>query len=483
MPITATTVPLLIVIAFLWWRTRGQILSIVLFVSVFDAASALNIGSLGVAPWTFALAICLGLKLLRGHRPFHPIRGVNVAAGNALVLFIAYALFTSFVYPFVFQGVPVISSHDVAPVPLSWSIANFAQACYLIAAVVIYLLAISSSREELRSALQWYIRGCIVASCFSFYQLANAVFHIPYPSAVLYSNKSHMIYGAYMIKGMWRLNSTFSEASAMAMYMSIGLALLGWEMAVRRFQLRRTLCFLLILTAHLFTISSLGYATLGFLMVAGISLYGLHCFRQKGLSSVKLIILIGLLCAGGTLVLLTDAGKTVNKVVNSVLLDKTNTESYRARTASNIAALNTASHTYYMGAGWGSVRASGLLYILLGNVGIPGLLLFALSLALMCKPLFERRKTVPADQADSFERSLLAMFTAVLGLAIAGAEPVAPILWALFAIATAARQTVDSATLIAPAASQTTSVEYPHLTVPNHFPVLSEDMPRHGLSI
>jgi hypothetical protein len=438
MSITPTTIPLLLLIAFLWWRTKGEILSIVLFTSIFDAASAIDIGKMGLSPWIFALALGVGLKLLLGHHPLRPIIGTNTAAWHALVLFIVYAFFTSIVFPVIFRGSLVMSSHDTAPAPLAWGAANLTQMCYLLAIIAICALALYGSRANLHSGIQWYIRGCIVASLFAIYQLANAVFHIPYPAELLYSNKGHVIYPAYMIKGMWRLDSTFPEASEMATYISIGVALLGWEVAIRPFQLRRTCYFLLLVWALLFTMSSLGYATLLFLIVGLTALSAFHSFRRKGLSSAKLLILLCLVCTGSTVCTFTDAGNTADKVIRLVLLEKTDTSSYRERTSTNAAALDTAFHTYYMGAGWGSVRASGLIYVLLGNIGIPGLLLFAVVLALTFKPFFERKSIYSELASDHYKRSLFGLLTAIFGLAVAGAEPVAPILWFLLASGIAA---------------------------------------------
>jgi predicted Co/Zn/Cd cation transporter (cation efflux family) len=96
------------------------------------------------------------------------------------------------------------------------------------AVVVVFLLAVSSKRKDLEDALDWYMRGCVTAAIVAVYQLANAITHIPYPDAVLYSNPSYVIYRAYKINGLWRLNGPFTEASDMAGAMVVGLALVGW---------------------------------------------------------------------------------------------------------------------------------------------------------------------------------------------------------------------------------------------------------------
>jgi hypothetical protein len=301
---TATTLPLILLILVLWRFTKGQTLSLVLFTSVFDAASALNFGAMGVSPWLFTLVTVLAVKVLRGHRPFQLIPGINLIALKLLVLFLIYAAWSGLVYPFVFHGATVLNSHYSSPVPLSWGISNLSQLCYLLAAAVVYFCALGSSREELESALHWYVRGCVLAAFFAFYQLANATHHVPFPSAILYSNPSHVIYPAYMINGVWRVNSTFTEASDMATYLAPGVALLGWDVLIRPFNLGRFFCLILMIASLILTVSTLGYLSLTFLLVAAPVLYGYHTLRKRALAPATLTIAL-LICGIGTCLYLT----------------------------------------------------------------------------------------------------------------------------------------------------------------------------------
>ena len=445
---TVTTVPLILLFALLWRLTGGQILAMVAFVSVFSAASALDFGSLGVSPWLFVLGAGLVVKFIQGHGTYRLTPGLNRTALWLVMVFLAYASWTGIAYPLLFAGTPVVRT--VAEEPLAWGMSNFAQLCYLLAAAVLYLLALGSTRAELRLVLRWYVRGCIVASCFAMYQLANAVTHIPYPSEVLYSNKAHVIYSAYMINGVWRLNSTFSEASEMAGVLIVGVALLGWDMVTLPFRITRMLSLVLMLVSLLMTVSSVGYICLGFLVLIGSAL-GIRYVVKQGSLSIQRVI-FALLLMLGTLTVFTlqpAARDTVGKVIQSTLLEKQNTESYRNRTLTHSAALHTLENTAYMGAGWGSARASGLLYVLLATVGIPGVVLFLAFLGALVLPLFRaKRPASPAlqlatsEQGQQYEQALLGLCVLVLSLVVAGAEPVDPVLWILFGIATVARAPV-----------------------------------------
>jgi hypothetical protein len=437
---TATTIPLILVILLLWRFTKGQTLSLVLFTSVFEAASALNFGGMGVSPWLFTLVTVLAVKVLRGHRPFHLIPGINVVALKLLLLFLIYAAWSGLVYPFLFHGATVLNSHYTSPVRLSWSMSNLSQLCYLMAAAVVYFCALGSSRQDLESALHWYVRGCVVASLFAFYQLANATHHVPFPSSILYSNPSHVIYPAYMINGMWRVNSTFPEASDMATYLAPGIALLGWEVLMRPFNVGRLLCLILMIASLILTVSTLGYLSLSFLLVAAPVLYGYHAFKKRALAPGTVMIALLFFGMGTCLFLTTNISATVTKVIKGVILDKTDSVSYRERAQSGQAALETASETYYMGAGWGSARASGLIYVLMGNVGIVGSFLFVAFIASLFVPMLHDNHACRGSASTySYEKALLALMVILVGLIAAGAEPVAPILWALFAGATAGK--------------------------------------------
>jgi O-Antigen ligase len=434
---TATTVPLLVLIAVLWRLTNGELLSIVLFVSMFGAASALNFGGSGVTPWIFALVVGGLWKLLKGFPRPRIIPGVNITAVRLLAAFIVYSVWTGMIYPFLFHGVPVYPAHnvDVPVVPLSWGTANAFQILYLMAVATLFLLALSGTRKTLDSAIEWYVNSCVIVSLFAIYQLASATLHVPYPSSVLYSNPGYVIYPAYKIGGMWRLNSTHTEASAAGSYLSIGIALQGWKVVTTSLRWRSAFSLLLMLGTLFLTQSSTGYLAFIFTLTIGILLYLRKTFRSREISRKVLIVVVLGAIAGSVLFLTTSAPELVNKAIHSVLLDKKDSSSYRDRTASQAAAMQTARDTYYMGAGWGSVRSSGLKYQLLGTVGIPGFLLFCLFLGSLFIPLFLKGKG--HARGDLFERSLFGTAVCLVGLVAAGAEPVSPILWALFAACSA----------------------------------------------
>jgi len=434
---TASTVPLIILLMVLWRLSRGELLSIVLFVSIFGAASAINVAGAGVAPWTFAMAIGIVVKALRGFPRLRIIAGCNVAAVRLLLVFVCYAIWTGMVHPFLFHGITVLSAHGGAQ-PLHWGTANLFQIIYLIQLVTLYLIGIFSTRATLQSAMKWYVRGCLVISFFAFYQLANAVLHIPYPSSLLYSNPVYVIYPAYKINGMWRLNSTLTEASSMAFYLSVGIALQGWRVLTEPLRWCSSLVLPILVVSLLLTQSTTGYLCLIFILaVAGI-LYGIYLLRRGRIPRAIFIWFVLFAIVGTVMFATTSAPAVVQKEIKSVLLEKENSASYRERTAANVGAMQSAEQTYFLGAGWGSLRCSGIVYMLIGTVGIPGLLLFVTFLASLFVPLLSKRQAF--SRSWLYEPALFATVVCVFAMALAGAEPVLPILWVLFAAASAGPQ-------------------------------------------
>lgn len=431
---TYTTVPFLILLVLLWRWTRGNVLSIVAFTSIFDAASVLNFGALGVSPCLFALLVCLPLRIAQRRQRTVVSSGINRPVLYLVLAFFACEALSALVYPFLFSGIPVLHLTDT--IPLHWGMPNLAQLCYAGAAAVVFILSITSTRDEISEALTWYVRGCIVATFFAFYQLANATLHIPFPDAILYSNTGHAVYHAYKINGMWRLNSTFNEASAMAGSLIGGLAILSWDLIKNQLSFSRACQFAFMLLAILLTLSTTGYLCLAVLATLGTLIFARHLFTTGGLSGIKFTVLFLLLAAATTVFFASSSVRgTASKVISSVVLDKKGTDSYKARQESHDFALNTLRDTSYLGAGLGSTRASGLAFTLLAGSGVPGFSLFVLAyLTLLSRLLLKSRF---ASQYDDglLQRSILGLTLLLTGMFIAGTEPIQPALWMLFAAA------------------------------------------------
>lgn len=430
---TLTTLPFLLLLVFLWRWTRGNTAAIVAFTSIFDAASVVNVGALGIAPWLLALAICLPIQWFQGRLHSRVAAGsVNRVGVYLLVAFVLFAAVSGIALPVVFQGVPVLQLME--QVPLHWGMPNLAQLCYLGAACVVFFVTLTSTPDEIADVTKWYVRGAITAAVIAFYQLASATTHVPFPTAILYSNTAHTVYHAYKINGIWRLNSTFTEASDMAGSLVPALAMLCWDWAMKQHSWKRTLSLGMLFVSILMTLSTTGYLCIALLVAFALPVWFWQFAMRRRLDGPKLAI-IALSAVGLCAVFATAPGarEATRKVLNSVVLNKTETESYRDRTQSHTDALETLQATDYLGAGWGSTRASGMAYTLLEAIGIPGTALFALACGAILLPIVGGAKSVLPEASSG--RTALAILMSLTAMLLAGSEPIAPVLWILFAAA------------------------------------------------
>jgi hypothetical protein len=433
---TASTLPLLALAAYLWYRAKGQLLPVVMFLSIFQAASVLNLGiggfEIGIAPAHFVLILAL-VKRLSVRTPLQSgAEKPSYAAMLLLTLFVGYAAVSVFTNPFLFRGVPVTNPRAGWDVPLQWAPGYLTQLCYLLLSFALYLAATyRTSRDELGRSLNWFIAGIVCASLIAFYQVAALKTGIYFPGSLFYTNPTHVIYNAYEISGLPRANSTFTEASMAAFAMSVGLALVVWRFASGAAAPRSALFAALISGALILTASSTGYLCLAYVLVVGAWLYMFRWNSHRDTGKLKIVMGIPVLVLLAALLAVPAVRQGLMGAVHTVVLDKTESFSYRQRSLMDGRALDTAAATYWLGAGWGVCRASSFLPTLLGNVGVPGLLLFSGFCICVFLPALRPRRVLPAVHGAV----LFALSTALLALFLALPDAVDPMLWLLFALA------------------------------------------------
>jgi hypothetical protein len=310
----------------------------------------------------------------------------------------------------------------------------------MLLSLLLLFLTVVSEAHELPVAIVWYLRGCITAAFFAVWQLLHAALHVPFPDSILYSSAAHTIYHAYKIGGVWRLNSTFTEASDMAGSLIGGLAILVWDYLHLPFKSGRLAAVLALVASILATLSTTGYLCLAMLAFVAALLATRRLCQQRSISRKKLVVSL----IGATVCLLAFTfspvlRSTSTKVMNSVFMDKQNSDSYKASKESDQHALLTLRETMYLGAGLGSERARGLIYTLLAGSGLPGVLLFAVAFAallvasLRASPRASWRSLhgAPQSRSPGIVLGLTLIFAAMV---VAGNEPFYPIFWLLFGV-------------------------------------------------
>jgi hypothetical protein len=430
---TLSTVPLSLLAIYLCYRSQWQILPVMMFMSVFQAASLLNLmgGGIGVGPG-YALLLVTLVKTCVFDRNKPQPRKTSSAAAIFLVLFTLYAGTSAFINPWLFYGVPYTNPKIGFNVPLRWETGHLNQLFYLILSVALFfVVSRRCSLAELQRSVRWFVGGCVLASVIAIYQYTCLRTGLPFPSDFLYTNTSYGTFSAYEIGRFARINSTFVEASAAGLFFPPAMALTAWRMVIRP-NWKDAVYSLVILTGLYLTISTTAY--LCFFFLACLSVFIL--FRNwKARSSVrmnKLVLSAGICILFVGLMAMPSARTWTSDLLNTVIFGKTQTFSYEQRTEMNDDAVQTAASTSWLGAGWGVCRASSLVPTMLGNVGVPGVALFAAFLAQVFLPLWRaKRQSLVLKRPAIFAASVV-----LVGLLVAGPELTNPPLWVFAAIAT-----------------------------------------------
>lgn len=431
---TLSTVPMLLLGVYLWYLAKGQFLPVAMFMSVFAAASVVNLGvgglQIGVQPAFVTLLLALGARFF-GRRPRKIKSGIPLKSTTFLIaLFVTYATVSAFVNPLLFSGTPITNAKLGGEVPLMFELGHLNQLAYLLLSFAIYLVAAyRTPSAELTKSLNWFIGGAVLAALIGFYQFAALKMGLPFPRDFLYTN-TYVMYDAYEINGFTRVNSTFSEASALAFCLTIALALVLWRFLSGSVSQRNVIYAGIIVTGLILTLSTTGFVCLTYLLTVAGCRYLFHWVGNERARLAKLLLAFPALVVALTLLAVPAANESFVKLMHTVILDKRETTSYQERTRMNDDSLTTAAATYWLGAGWGVCRASSFIPTVLGNVGLPGaVLLFAFWLKLIWSGFRNGNMRRPVHGAVVF-----ALGAVLVDLAVAAPEIVSPIIWLLFAL-------------------------------------------------
>jgi hypothetical protein len=436
MSFTLSTVPLLLLSLLLCFRAKGQLLPVVMFMSIFQAASIVNLGGagaeMGIGP-SFLLVLVVVIKKLCSPTEI----GVSLnqplkSTGILLILFTAYATLSVFLNPVIFQGVPFTNPKFGFQVPLQPNTNFLTQLVYLLVSVGLYFVAAyKTTPAELAKSIDWYVGGAVLAAGIAMYQFIGMKTGLPFPSDYLHTSPTFQMFEGYEINGFPRMNGSFTEAAAAAFCFTSALSLAVWKLLTGFTSLRNVLSALILFIGLMLTISTTGYICLGYiLLVAGV-VYLIHWTGSSTARSNKLLLAIPAFIVLLVIAVNPRFQESFMSLIHTVVLDKTKTFSYEERTQMNDDALATASQTHWLGAGWGVCRASSLFPTMLGNVGLPGGILFVLMIGQVLLPILKRRGIkLPIHGAVLFS-----LGTVLLNLGISMPEIGAPVIWMFLAVA------------------------------------------------
>lgn len=380
-------IPLVVIAAF---GGVTRLISLLILLSVFQAAAVLNVGDIvrvnPLIPY-YAVVVVILLFALAGLLIEHRVRLPKTLGLFCflLILFTIVAALGALVLPHLFSGIGVYSPragiddqyHNLTA--LSPSLSNLAQVLYLVLNVLLVLYAVMrvhNGRSIARwvSAIHW---SSALAVTIGYYQLVAYYAHLPVPYSFLYSAGGRAQGFAEMASEMKRVNSTFTEPSALAAFLVSYVTFVSvlWLQG-RREKYPLLLGVAAALLAVLST-SSTAYVGLALLIIGLFLRYGLApLIVQAKMHRKALVLFVSVFLCVGIMAVVIGSIRGGDTALLSETIYKGGSLSYVHRTASDINAIVLLKTTFGLGVGLGSDRPSSFAALLLSNTGVIGGVLF-----------------------------------------------------------------------------------------------------------
>lgn len=387
----------LVVIAVGIWCQFGSfqraLIATVLF-TIFEAADAADLPALGGASITpaklFMLFLVLRVVSMRGgfgalYAELSPRRVLFL-----YFLLLLWAVPSAILLPRLFQGaVQVFSLErsviDDGAVSLRPSSGNITQTVNALGSLATAVLVSALARRPggYAAALQALLILTGLNLGFAVVDLVTAATHTGFLLDVVHTGNYAFLTDDESA-GLKRISGSFAEASAFATF-SLDLLAVNLTLFVLRVRPRLTGFYsLALLLFLLLSTSSTAYAGLAVFALAFVAYAAWSLLVGGNARAFKILVLLGLaatffVCA--TVVLAPEFAAAAWNVIDVSVLQKSQSDSAIERGSFNILAGKLFFDTYGLGVGLGSTRTSNYIYLLLSNLGVVGVTLFAVFIA------------------------------------------------------------------------------------------------------
>ena len=394
---------------------RAGVVAVMAVATGFNDSAFLNIG--GISLTSFYVGSILYAVITAFYFLQHPRPPKN--RGVAPLLLLAYAGLITLVSPGVFAGLPVFASNQGLDTQaqaglskLGYSASNLAQTVYLLLNVVL-LYTIDTAIPKLRTMIDVGIGiGASVALIVSVSQPWSETW-----ANEFFRNSDRNFYSIMDV----RAAGQFSEPSHLALFSTIAI---GWWLgaALERGSRSRIAWLMLPVAIANFALSAAGTGYAGALgILVGVILIAL---RPSIVSDVKVVAPRRI---AGVLVLILPALAFLPRLIawaSDYVTGKSLSESAATRSQADDNAVSVLWQTFGLGSGLGSNRASSLLLMLLGMVGIIGTALYLVIVFVALREGFRDPQLISA---------FLGLTGGLSALFVSGADLANPLTWMLIA--------------------------------------------------
>ncbi|MDP9954610.1 hypothetical protein J2X97_000247 [Epilithonimonas hungarica] len=370
------------IMIFLLFKPTQYLVSALIFSSIFQATSVINISGRGIQPF-FITELFFILKFLFAQKNFKSIRIDRTSRG--LFLFLLVCIVSAGFYPEIFRGIEVYPGNlgidenvEFGGAHLSYSSSNMIQSIFLAVHVItfymIYLKADVIDTQFIWKSIIITVCTFIFLGFLQYLHLLNP--SVPYPSSFIFNNEVFENKDSFSVDGqlgITRMAATFTEPSIAGAFIAASF----WAFFPQK-GLKFRCITLLLFICLIFNLSSTGMVT----FLAGAIVYT-FIFKRKILIWVALSICI--------VYYVIISVPSLNFILNGILLDKLNTGSGINRSSADLFSWNLFLDTYGLGVGLGSHRTSSFLFNTLSNIGFLGSLLWVIFISRLLKPLFKVR--------------------------------------------------------------------------------------------
>ena len=291
--------------------------------------------------------------------------GVNVLdrADAFMIMLTVIGVAGAVLLPRLFSGEMPVTQSSLGYSPLAPSGKNYIQATYMVANVFLYFLV---SRSIGRGVIT--LSDCVrtlavwtwVVIGLGIYQVLGSFAPLPWPNALINSNLAYSQLFMQRMLGLYRMSSTYTEPSVLAMHLVGLFALFGPG-------LRKAGLAAAIVGCLLISTSATAYAGLALFAVIYMAWTG-KTFTTRVLAT--LLFLAGIAFA----VVLSTQLNLESLSVGKLVAAKMHSSSGTNRSFMDLVALEAFVKSMGLGIGIGSTRASSFLVTFAACTGIPGLI-------------------------------------------------------------------------------------------------------------